>query len=923
MNLRGSVWQKLAELRSWLRSILHRGQLESEMEAELQIHLDTLTADLTRSGHSPEEALRRARIALGPALMHKEGMRASLGLRWLDELRADLRYAMRMLRKNPGFTAIAAVSLALAIGANTTIFSIARQLLYERLSVPHAEQLRLLRWNGDGKVAVQSMWGDFDRTPDSGMTSSVFSYPVYQQLRAHNQVLGDLFAFKETSMNATMHGDAQRVNADMVSGNFFAALEVQPQLGRAIQASDDTSGSGNVALISDAVWQRDFGRSPAVLGQTITLNQISLTVVGVTPRGFTGAKGVMESPDVFVPLALQPVIDPKGKHSLIGDRDMWWLNIMARSRPGINDRAAQAALDLQLRVAIYSTMTVAAGDSIPRLAVVDGSRGLHFSDRMFKKPLYVLLGLTGFVILLACANIANLQLARSAQRQREISVRLAMGADRSRILRQLLTESLLLAGIGGVLGLLLGYFCRNMLPNLLTEAWDRQTINTPFNGTVFAFTAAVTLATGVLFGLAPALFASQTKLSGTLKDTAQNTTRRRKGFTGKSIVAFQIALSTLLVIGAGLFARTLVALNSVDVGFNADHLLLFQIAPPEARYPAGKDVALFQQLEQRIAALPGVESVTTAMNPYIADNLDNSDFLPEGESFENYQKQNKHEAEDVNVVGATFFQTMGIPIVAGRSFDVHDSPTSAKVAVINQALAQKRFPGVNPVGLRFKADREPHSDWIQIVGVCANTRYMNLRDEPPGQFFVPYVQQPQMGSMVYEIRTRVQPSKIAPSLRRVVQSLDTDLPMIDFRTQREQINATMQIERAFAALTAGFGVLALALACVGIYGIMAYSVAQRTNEIGIRLALGAQPGQVRGMILRESTWLTLAGIVAGVAAALPCTRLVRSMLYGITANDPGTIAAGMGLLLVVALAATSIPARRAASVQPMEALRHE
>jgi predicted permease len=893
------------------------------MEAELAAHVELLTADLIRSGHSPADASRQARIALGPSLVHREGMRASLGLRWVDELCADLRYCVRILAKSPGFTAIAAVSLALAIGANTTIFSVARQLLYQRLAVPRAEELRLLRWNGDGKEAVQGMWGDFDSAPGSGTTSSVFSYAVYQQLRAHNQVLGDLFAYKEDSMNATIHGDAQRVNAAMVSGNYFAALEVLPQLGRTIQSSDDTAASTNLALISDGVWQREYGRSRSVLGENITLNQITFTIIGVTPRGFTGAKGVMEGPDVFVPLTQQPVIDPKGKTPLLTDPNMWWVNIMARRKPGINDLTAQAALDVQLRAAVNATVRVRSGETMPRLALADGSRGLHYTDRMLRKPIYVLLGLTGFVILLACANIANLLLARGAQRQREMSVRLAMGAGRVRILRQLFTESLLLAALGGAAGLILGYFGRSVIPNLLTNAWDRHDINTPFKWTVFAFTAAVTLLTGVLFGLAPALLASQTQLSGTLKDTAQSTTRRRKGLTGKSIVAFQIALSTLLVIGAGLFARTLIALNSIDVGFNPDHLLLFEIAPPDARYPAGKDVAVHAQIEQRIAALPGVESVTAAMNPYVADNLDNSDFLPEGESFDDYKRQNKRDAEDVNVVGATFFHTMGIPIVAGRSFNAHDTATSVKVGIINQALAEKRFPGVNPIGRRFKADREPSADWIQIVGICANTRYVNLREDPPAQFFLPYLQQPHVGTMVYEVRTMVDPVTIAPLLRRVVQGVDTDLPVVDLRTQREQINATMQMERAFAALTAGFGVLALALACVGIYGIMAYSVAQRTNEIGIRLALGAQPGQVRSMILRESTWLTAAGIVVGVGAALGLTRLVKSMLYGVTPNDPVTLAGGVVLLLAIALAATWIPARRASSVQPMEALRHE
>jgi predicted permease len=893
------------------------------MEAELAGHVDLLTADLIRSGYSPAEAARQARIALGPTLMHKEEMRASVGLRWFDELRADLRYSVRILAKSPGFTAIAAVSLALAIGANTTIFSLARQLLYQRLAVPHAEQLRLLRWNGDGKEAVHGMWGDFDSTPDSGTTSSVFSYPVYQQLRAHNQVLGDLFAYKEDSMNATIHGDAQRVNAAMVSGNYFSALEVQPQLGRAIQASDDTAGSTNVALISDDVWLHEFGRAESVLGQSITLNQITFTIVGVTPRGFTGAKGVMGGPDVYVPLTLQPVIAPKGKSSLLSDSGLWWVNIMARSKAGIDDLTAQAALDVQLRAAVKATTSVGPGESIPRFALVDGSRGLHYSDRMLKKPIYVLLALTGFVILLACANIANLLLARGAQRQRELSVRLAMGAGRARILRQLLTESLLLAALGGGAGVIFGYFGRSIIPDLVTNAWERQDIHAPFDWTVFAFTAAVTLATGILFGLAPAVLASQTQLSGTLKDNAQSTTRRRKGLTGKSIVAFQIALSTLLVIGAGLFARTLIALNSVDVGFNTDHLLLFEVAPPEVRYPAEKDVAVHAQIEQRIAALPGVESVTTANTPYIADNLNNSGFLPEGENADDYKRQHRTSAEDVNVVGNSFFHTMEIPILAGRSFDVRDTATSARVAVINQALAQKRFPGVNPIGRRFKMDAESPSDWIQIVGICANTHYLDLRDEPPAQFFLPYRQQPHAGTMVYEVRTMADPATIAPVLRRVVQGVDTDLPVVNLRTQREQINATMQMERAFAALTAGFGVLALALACVGIYGIMAYSVAQRTNEIGIRLALGAQPGQVRSMILRESTWLTAVGIVAGVAAALGLTRLVKSMLFGVTANDPVTLAAGVALLLAIALAATWIPARRAAGVQPMEALRHE
>jgi predicted permease len=906
-----------SKVRSWLRSVIERDRLEAGMDAELADHLGRLTEDLVRSGFEPAEAARRARIALGPALMHKEGMRASLGLKWWDEARGDLRYAARLLRKSPGFTGIAAVSLALAIGANTSIFSLAKQLLYDRLTVPHAEQLRLLQWSGKGNVAVRSIWGDFNSSPD-GATGTIFTYPIYLQLRAHSGGLKDVFAFKEDSMNATIRGDAQRVTVSMVSGNYYAAVGVRPQLGRGLEEADDVPvGRGSVAVISDGVWQREFGGSPDVLGQTIRVNQIPLMIVGVNPKGFTGTKGVMELPEVFVPLSLQPAIDPKGKSSLLTDSEMWWVNVMGRATPGVDDKTAQAALDVQLQAAVRGTMTVGAGEVVPHLALEDGGRGLHFTDQMFRKPVYVLMGFTGLVILLACANIANLLMSRGAQRQREMSVRLAVGAGRMRIVRQLLTESLLLAVLGGAGGLLLGYAGRDLLPRLFVNAWERTQTHIPFDWGVFAFTAAITLLTGILFGLAPAWVASRAVLSSTLKETTMSATRR-KGWGGKALVAFQLALSTLLILGAGLFLRTVFALSTVDLGFNPDHLLLFEIQPPQARYPAPRDVALHAQLEERIGAVPGVDHVSLGWYPYLADSLSNMDFFLEGEG----KGTDHHQAEDVNVVGNAFFQTMGIPIVGGRSFGPQDTVTSPKVAIINQALARKRFGNANPVGKRFQTDDEK-TGWIQVVGVCADTHVTNLRDHPPPQFFLPYVQQTEVGGMVYMIRTRASAAELTPALRRVVQGVDADLPMIDVRTQREQMDAAMAMERAFAALTAGFGLLALALACVGVYGVMAYSVSQRTSEIGIRLALGAMPGQVRAMILRESTWLGLIGIVAGVGGALGLTRIVKSMLYGIKANDPLTFASGVLILVGVALAAAWIPARRAASVQPMEALRHE
>jgi predicted permease len=918
--VRSFFLRKKAEFASWFRALLNRSQVEADMEAELADHFDRLMTDLIRAGHSRQEAARRARIALGPALKSKEEMRASLGLRWCDELAADLRFAVRILLRSPGFTAIAAVSLALAIGANTAIFSAARQILYERLDVPRASELRLLTWTGTEKhVAVHHIYGDYDKLSGGLVTSPVFSYPAYEQLRAQNRFLGDLLAFRETGMNMTVREDAQHILVEIVSGNYYSVLGVRPQLGRAIEPSDDAVNSAPVAVISDALWQREFARSPAALGQVIKLNDKPVTIVGVNPRNFTGAKSALESetPAAIVPLALQPILTPSSDGiSWLTNPQQWWVNVMGRAKPGESNETAQAALDTQLSAIVRATMPVRAGEDIPRLVLRDGSRGLFEQEQIFLKPMAVLMTLVGFVLLLACVNIANLMLARGERRLREMSVRLALGAGRARILRQLLVESLLLAALGGTLGIAMGYLGRIAIPQLTQSAWQHAQLKIHFDWSVFAYTAGITVLTGTLFGIAPALSAARVEVTHGLKEGAQTTTRRRKGMGGKALVGVQIALSTLLVIGAGLFIRTLAGLNSVDPGFRTHNLLLAQIDLPRNRYPAGRDIALHQKLEQAISAVPGVESVAPAMDAYLSDDLSATDFLPEGESYD----PNKRQGENYNAVGIHFFSTLGIPIVAGRAFGEQDTASSPHVGIINLSLARIRFPGQNPIGKRFATsahDMDGHggklaADWIQIVGVCADTRYSNLRDDPPPQFFLPYVQQSEVGSMVYEIHTAMKPEAILPSLRRAVQTVDPDLPLVNVRTQDRQIAMDLNEERLFVALTSGFGFLALALACVGIYGIMAYSVANRRNEIGIRLALGAQPNQVRGMILRESTWLAVAGIVAGTGAALPLTRLVKSMLYGIQPWDPVTIVGGVLILLAVALAASWLPARRAA-----------
>jgi predicted permease len=929
LSLRGSIILIFARLRSWLRAVAGRARLEHEMDAELGDHLSRLTADLVRAGHSPADAARRARIALGPALAHKEEMRGSLGLRWWDALGADLRYAARMLKKSPGFTLVAAISLALAIGANTTIFSVAKQLLYERLAARDSAELRLLAWTGkEDHVAVHHDWGNWDPLPGGLITGSSFPYPAYTELRAHTRALGDLFAFKETGANATVRGEAMRVRIEMVSGNYYAELGVGPQLGRGIGPADDAApGQGPVAVISDGLWARSFGRSPAVIGQIIKVNDTPFTIVGVNPRGFTGARSVQVSPEVFIPLNMQPLASPMRGGSLLTDPAMWWVNIMGRVQRDVKETAARVALDGQLSAFVRGASPLRKGDELPQLVLLDGSRGLFEQQQQFAKPMTVLMTLVGFVLLLACANIANLMLARGSQRQREMSVRLALGAGRLRILRQMLVESLMLAALGGTGGLVAGYLGRNIIPKMTENAWERTDFQVHFDWKVFAFTAAVTILTGLLFGLAPALSAARHDVNYGLKEAAKTTTRRRKGVGGKALVGFQIALSTLLVIGAGLFLRTLAGLSAVDVGFRTDNLLLAEINLPQNRYPAGKDIALHQRVERAFAEVPGVDSVSVAMEAYVADDLSRTDFLPEGERYEDGKRQ----GEDYNVVGNRFFETLGIPIVAGRGFGEQDTASSMKVGIINQSLAKRRFPNQNPVGKRFSTgghnvdghEGKLATNWIQIVGVCGDTRYTNMREEPPPQFFLPYVQQTQVGGMVYELHTRMSPAAILPDLRRVVRSADPDLPLVDVRTQKEQIEADLEQERVFVTLTSGFGLLALALASVGIYGIMAYSVANRTSEIGIRLALGAPRAQVRGMILRESAGLAVVGIAVGLGGALLMTNAVKSMLYGIAPYDPLTLAGGTTLLFAVALAASWIPARRAAGVQPVVALRHE
>jgi len=801
----------------------------------------------------------------------------------IDGLLQDVRYAGRVLRKDRGFTIVAVTSLALAIGANTAIFSVAKKLLFERLAVPDAAELRLLTWR-----------------------DTTLPYPIYQRLRAQNQVLGDLMAFHVTGVNATVGDDAQRVVIHEVSGNYYSVLGVRPQVGRLLLPSDDTAGSEAVAVISDEFWEREFARSPAVVGRSMRLNDVPVTIVGVTPPDFTGAESTLaaQAPAVVVTLSKAIIVTPSS------DRQDWLANpasrsvsILGRAKPNISDSAAQAALDTQLSAIVRDLLPALAGDEVPRLVLRDGSRGLFRQRQTFATPLSALMAFLGVVLLLACANIATLMLARAARRHRETSVRVALGAGRWRIARQVLVESLLLAGIGGAMGWLIAGAIRTPFP-------------ARFDANVFAFTAIVTIFTGVLFGVAPALAATRVAVSEGLKRTP---------VAGKALVGFQIALSTLLVIAAGLFIRSLEGLNAVDPGFRTDHLLLAQVVLPQNRYPAGANVAFHQRLERAMAEIPGVMSVAPAEVPYLSGDTLTTNFVAQGEAFD----PDRPQPEAYNAVGIHFFETLGIPIVAGRNFENGDTTSARPVGIINRSLARKRFPNQDPIGKTFLvAVHAGYGDIltsrsIEVVGVCADTLYADLDGVPPPQFFVPYAQQAQIRRLTYQLRTQTNPEAIVTALTRVVHAADPELPLVNVRTQQQQIETDLRDERLFVTLTSGFGMLALALAAVGIYGVMAYSVARRTKEIGIRLALGAMPPQVLTMVLREASWLSAMAVAIGIGTALVLGRLLKSLLFGIAPDDPATLCAAAVLLMAVALAASWIPARRAASVQPMDALRAE
>jgi predicted permease len=910
-----AIWRVFAaRCRAWFS----QRSADTDFGDEIETHIQMLTERYVRQGMPPEEAAAAARRQFGNPTLLAERWRETRSFLSPAALWRDVRFGARQLQRNPLLTTVAITSLALGIGANTAIFTVAKKVLLDTLPVERPRELRMLTWRSGHERPMPPVWGDVSSTEDGGLTSNAFSYPVLESLRKRTDAFADLIAFKDITMTASADGHAEAVAAEMISGNAFPALGVSPVLGRALTTDDDTPGKQPVAVISEALWSERFGRAQSVLGKVISLNGIPVTIVGVSPASFTGLQ--MGAPaQIYVPLTTQPLLVPRaqnGSVSLLNNPESWWIVVLARLRPDVPEARTQAELDVTLRQSAMATLPQAKGMEQFHLKLEPGARGLDSLQGDFARPSYVLLGLSGLVLLLACANLANLLLARAASRQREMSTRLALGARRLHILRQVLTESLLLAGLGGIAGLVIGYLARNAIPRLLER--QRATMQVDFDWKVLAFTAGVSLGTGILFGVMPAWQATRAGVNTAMKDAAHGTASRQRMWLGKGLVIFQIALSAILLIGAGLFVRTLVNLSKRPLGFRADHLLLFRLDPSRARYTSAQMLTLYEQTEEKLAAILGVRSVSMSNIAIIGDGHSGGTFHVSGTPIEKEPTR-----VQTNTVGVDFFSTMGIPILQGRGFNRHDTPSSPKVAVVNRALAKKFFPNQNPIGLTFETDPEDTEGPVEIVGIIPDTRYADLRSETPPTFYLPSGQGFDAGRRIVEMHTEADPASILSQARAAVASLDRDLPLIDPRTMTDQVKATMSDERIFAQLTSAFGALALVLAAIGIYGIMAYTVARRTSEIGIRMALGAQTGQVIRMVLHEAWWMAAAGVAFGVVTALWLARFVGAMLYGLRPADPLTLAGTALLLAGISLLAAAGPARRAAHVDPIRALRHE
>jgi macrolide transport system ATP-binding/permease protein len=916
----------LRKLQWWLQ----RRRKEDELREELEFHLEEEREAREAGGLAADEAAWAARRELGNATLVREDTRATWSWVWLEQLSQDIRYGVRGMLKNRLFTALAALSLALGIGANTAIYSFMDAILLRSLPVANPASLVVLKWRskvvsgGESTSVMRSMDGSTyaDR---SGMNAAIFPFPAFERLHeASAPVLSSLFAHKPAGrLNVIIKGEAELAQGQYVSGDFFRGLAVVPAAGRLIHGDDDRVGAAPVAVLSAGYSQRRFGDAANVIGQAILINNVPFTVIGVAPPEFFGVDPA-SAPHVYLPMrATSFILEQIGKQAFV-DQNYYWVEMMGRLKPGVDLARAQAALAGPFAQWVASTAT---NDreraNLPALRLEEGAAGLDSLRRQYSKPLYVLLAMVGLILAIACANTANLLLARSAARAREIAVRLSLGAGRWRVVRQLLTESVLLATLSGALGILIAVVGMRLLTQLLANGQEAFTLHAELNWHVLLVTLALSLVCGVLFGLAPALQATRPALMPRLRDRSVSESgarlRAARLSLTQGLVVAQIATSLLLLVAAGLFVRTLSNLQSVSLGFNRDNVLLFELNAPQAGYPESRVADFYADLRRRLSEVPGVRDVT----------LSHASLIRAGRAHPITVDGQRTPGTRVLWAGPRFFATMQIPILLGREIAESDRQGTLPVAVVSELFARTNFGDADPIGRRIEIGGslqiggEPLV--LEVVGVAASARYGGLKGDIPPVVYVPYAQVPpaQLQQMTYAMRTGSDPLRYAGAVRQIVQEADGRVPVTNLKTQAADIDQTINQEIVFARLCSAFAILALLIACVGLYATMAYGVARRTNEIGIRMALGASQGSVIWMVLREVGVLLAIGLAISVATAIGTSRLIESFLFGMKPNDPRTLALAVAILLSAALVAGHGPARRASRVDPMIALRHE
>jgi predicted permease len=921
---------------------------ENAIAEELAQHLDERYAELRASGATATEAYRGALAELHDSdLLVNELHRIErrfpyepipLGRNQRSNLMTglwqDLRFGVRMLVKQPVFTLIAVLSLALGIGANTAIFSLVDTVLLRTLPVRDPAALVQFKWAaGDSFRVPYNGYHDRDQTELPGLrVATSFTYPTFTQLQMRQQTLSDLFAFATVEqLNINLNGQSEIAKGMVVSGNYYNALGVLPWRGRLLTATDDQTDAPAVAVLSAQYWEQRFGSDPAVVGKQVNVNNVAFTIVGVTPTAFQGTLGSAQAPDVTIALAHEPLV--RTDSAAMRSETLWWLMVMGRMKPGVTraqvqtelatffQQRALAAREAARNAGPISQTAAVAAAHMPRLLVAPGGQGDTNWGRYYTKSLYLLLVVGGLVLLLACANVASLLLARAAGRQKEIAVRLALGASRVRLLRQMLAESSLLAMAGGALGILFALWGRDLLLRLQfsgPELTGLQAGLAGLDGRLLGFTLAVSLLTGLLFGLAPAWQATRLNLTPALKDTGGGSNGPARARLSRVLVIAQVALSFLLLVGAGLFIRTLRNLQQVETGFAAQNVLLFRVDPRLSGYQNEQVNGLYQRLFARLEAVPGVQAVTFSRHPLLAGSRGSRPFFIAGQNTSTSAPAAAH----VHIVRANFLDVMNVRVLSGRGLREQDDAQAPKAIVVNQTFAQRFFPHQNPLGQRLGFNAQTASQ-LEIVGVAQDAKYDSLREAAPPTIYVPWLQESRVGQMNFEVRTAGDPMPMLSAIRQAVHEVDGNLPLFDVKTQVEQATQALAQERLFAALLSFFGLLALLLASLGLYGLLAQAVAQRTQEIGIRVALGAQPWDVLRLVVGQGMRLVLPGVLLGLGGAYATTRMMASFLYGVSAADWPTYILIAALLLAVALFACWLPARRATKIDPLIALRSE